>query len=132
MALLLFITVAPVTAEDKEQSAVFVDLDGDGFHDSATDTDNDGIPDMGESESETLSEGSGMQAQTMNLFADPPPAATVETHTSWRAGFGLRRIAALGLGANRCDFDAASGNGDNLSAGGAGGGACAGGVCLPR
>lgn len=124
---------APISAEDKEQKSVFVDLDGDGFNDIAEDANNDGIPDPDQTGSAAVSETTVLQVQTVNPFADLPQTPVVLPRTSWKSLFGQRRIAALGLSVNRCDFDAAFGNNDNLTNSGlGGGGACAGGVCLPR
>jgi len=110
-----------------------VDLDGDGFHDSLEDTNNDGIPDFNKPEMDGDAQTSGMQVQTVNPFADMVQMSVEPSRSTWKASFGLRRLAALGMGSSRCDFDAGSGDSDDLGSGGlGGGGACAGGVCLPR
>lgn len=130
---LFLLSAVPVAGEDKTSQEVFVDLDGDGFDDRVSDANNDGIPDPVEDEPESLSAESSMHVQTINAFADLTQAPTVAPKTSWKALFGQRRIAALGLTVSRCDFDAGSGDGESNGAGGLGGGsACAGGVCLPR
>ncbi|MCP4685846.1 MAG: hypothetical protein GY867_10430 [bacterium] len=136
-AFILLITLtlwlSPASADSSGKTEVFVDLDGDGFHDQAVDDNHDGIPDPMGSEAEGESATPTMHATTVNPFGNLTQTQVVESKTTWKAGFGVRRLAAMGLGSSRCDFDAASGdNDDRANSGLGGGGACAGGICVPR
>lgn len=133
VSITLIVTPLSALAEDSTQKVVFADLDGDGFHDSAEDSNNDGIPDAPAENEGGSPETSIMHATTINPFGDMSAVQVAPSRSTWKGSFGLRRIAALGLGASRCDFSAVSGDDDNPGNGGlGGGGACAGGVCIRR
>lgn len=121
------------TEPDKPESkTAFVDLDGDGFNDAATDANNDGIPDPELPPTETISTTVGMQVRTISLMASTPQTPILVSQKSWKATFGQRRLAALGLTAFRCDLGVGSNDVTSAAGGVGGGGACAGGVCLPH
>jgi hypothetical protein len=112
----------------------FVDLDGDGFDDNATDSDNDGIPEFSKQPS-SGSQVSDNDSDFKSLadFSLPGLTATEETSTS--AKFKGLQFSARSLMRNRCslDSDAAFGPGNGIGMSSMSGGmVCAGGVCQPR
>ena len=123
---------APVVcADDKPHSdkPAFVDLDGDGFNDSADDADGDGIPD--EFEHKAAPKIIAVSEVGASFFAELNAEATIEQYLSAGQRFALRKDAARDITSCRSDlaaaFDDSGGFGSNVTSGG---GHCVGGVCF--
>jgi len=131
LILLIGVYLLPLTGQVSESTSkvqLFVDLDGDGFNDRATDQDTDGIPDAVDSERSKLETG-GTTAEDFFSAGDLLPKTAVFLTNSSAFNHLKTSVAARvqsrgGFGSGS-DFGPASG----LGGGGVLGGACEGGVC---
>lgn len=113
----------------------FVDLDGDGFDDNVTDSNNDGIPDFKDSPSPAASNPSDSYSDFKPLADFSVPGSSAAQETSASSRFKGLQFSARSLMRNRCslDSDAAFGPGNGIGMGSMSGGmVCVGGVCQPR
>ena len=128
LSLLLLITLLPASHSKAAETVSYVDLDGDGFDDNATDDDLDGIPDRFASRgSQTIAPRAMLNLNKMfKAETNSRSASLGQTNHVLYTG---RRTAVLSLATCRGGlgrFDRFGGDGTSQSSGG---GACSGGVC---
>lgn len=131
LCFLAFISL-PLTylrAEDSEdQNAAFVDLDGDGFNDNASDADNNGIPDEAESshESDVESEDAFLASKPIEAIGDFDLSSLLGNSEK----FGKLKAATSAISCCRGGLEPGEkfGPGNGIGSGAVAGG-CPGGVC---
>jgi hypothetical protein len=125
--LLMAPLTGPIQSEEVGKSPEWMDLDGDGLNDNAKDHNMDGIPDFdgGKANAATLAAASG-------IFADLKPAVSTAPASTEPCSLVFSRLTKLTLAQclTRCDLEQSFGGSAGMSNNAAGGGACAGGVCL--
>ncbi|MBN2226214.1 MAG: hypothetical protein JW763_02500 [candidate division Zixibacteria bacterium] len=115
----------------KEQDTTYVDLDGDGCNDNATDRNADGIPDATDREtaenSSAVSEATGFVNFDAG-FSNPTVAPRNTSEKFARLSFTTRALCT-----NRGGFGAGDnfGPGNGIGIGALSAGGCSGGVCRP-
>jgi len=115
-----------------EEKQIYVDLDGDGFGDNATDEDNDGIPDEADSDFKNVAANSPGDGSMVNFGASLSVPNVENDLAPHSQQFDGRKFAARAVTQNRCGFTSeenfGSGNGIGITNTGGSGG-CVGGVC---
>ncbi|MEE8578157.1 MAG: hypothetical protein V3T31_12965 [candidate division Zixibacteria bacterium] len=111
----------------------FVDLDGDGFNDNATD-ENSNNASMNSTSKSLLAASDAALAQFMNRGSTK--AKRTELSSAARLSdsdrFLLRRLKIRSLSLCRSDFDASAGGASQMKSGSSSGGSnCSGGICRP-
>ena len=121
-----------IMAEETQATAVFIDLDGDGFDDNYGDEDGDGIPNEADSDFEPLSEEHYADDDNIINFGETIKEIGLSADlTTNSQEFGKRQFRTRNLILNRCGFDSncGFGSGNEIGIGVSSGGGCAGGVC---
>lgn len=108
---------------------VFVDLDGDGFNDYLADSDGDGIPEWPDARQDGSIGVDNTAPRGKVISLGQFAASGVESRTTL---FERRSFMVRSLSTCRSDFEALFGGGLGVTLGSAAGGACAGGICVPR
>jgi hypothetical protein len=108
----------------------WVDMDGDGFDDNASDEDGDAIPDAADPDFVPIPTEDEGVAGLINLGATIQKAGLTEDFSTNLQKFGRLDFLTRAMAQNRCGFDAGDefGN-EGIGIGGSSGGGCVGGVC---
>ncbi|MCB2229109.1 hypothetical protein KQH82_00195 [bacterium] len=130
---LILFSLSPIMSAQlhaaQHATPAFVDLDGDGFDDTADDTDSDGIPDA--VETAPRPKIIAVAEPGAAFFSELTAEAAIEAHLSVAQQFKLRENAVRDITSCRSDlvrtFDDSGEPGANLTGGG---GNCVGGICF--
>ena len=146
LSILLFLwLIIPTTsaipaAEDDEnkKKSTYLDLDGDGINDNASDFNNDGIPDsFGEDDSDgeidtTIMTSSLTSFDDFGGGFDPEPSVEIDFGEQNSVKFSALTASVIPLTQRRGGLNSGEGFGPQNMAGSSGGVVCEGGVCRPR
>lgn len=126
----LFVFPSTTIAESPqpdETVTVWIDLDGDGFDDNAKDDNKDGIPDATQpaNPTESVPDRTGIFANMQT-----PAPLSIEVDLPLSLQFEKRSKTTLAQCLTHFDLEASFGSGLGSGTSGAGGGACAGGICF--
>ncbi len=144
LLLLLWIIIpvsATVFAEEEataSKKSVFLDLDGDGINDNASDLDNDGIPDLFGDEDSNVEIDTSFVTTSITSFGDLGVSGTqLDTPTNEVAVSNSKAFDALcatvsPLMQQRGGVNSGDNFGPANALSGGGGVVCEGGVCRPR
>ncbi len=127
---IIVLVLSPAFADDsqgeKTTPSAFTDFDGDGIRDDAQDTNNDGIPDLGEPREEPSKDNS--PTETGLFYSEAAQEEVEKSLLSERDKFQKRKFAVRGHSQNRGDFGT-GGFGPDEGMSSAVSSACPGGVC---
>ncbi|MFH2035147.1 MAG: hypothetical protein ABIJ45_01990 [Candidatus Zixiibacteriota bacterium] len=126
--IILLISPIAVFSENIELKP-FVDIDGDGFDDNIADDDGDAIPNTADPDFMEVPEPQNESSNFINFSGALEAAGRTVDLSENSDKFGELSFNTRALTKNRCAFTSEDGFGGEGVSVGAGGGACAGGVC---
>ena len=128
ISIVLLVSTAVSPSLYAAENTVYIDYDGDGFSDSAPDSDNNGIPDEFQSNTQEITSPEATRQQ-LDQFFNSISITDKTLNLSLFDKFSLRKYNSCNIYKNRSVFDADFGTNVGLGTGLAGG-ACAGGICF--